>query len=106
FGVLLLAGSALWRIWGNAPDGSAISLTNPLHLTTALGVEEASAWSPHGSMIAFSANGRGNPVSFRWDIGVIDAAGGTPVNRTADFGGRNQFPSWSPDGTQIAFWSD
>jgi len=28
------------------------------------------------------------------------------VNRTADQAGDDRFPSWSPDGRQIAFWSD
>jgi len=28
------------------------------------------------------------------------------MNRTADYGGINMYPSWSPDGSQIAFWSD
>ena len=40
-----------------------------------------------------------------WDIWVTQP-GGTPVNRTADYAGKDLFPSWSPDGTQIAFWSD
>jgi len=29
-----------------------------------------------------------------------------PVNRTADYTGADQYPSWSPDGSQIAFQSD
>ena len=28
-----------------------------------------------------------------------------PLNRTADHVGDDRFPSWSPDGSQIAFWS-
>ncbi len=32
--------------------------------------------------------------------------GGQAVNRTDDHPGADNDPSWSPDGRQIAFWSD
>ena len=41
-----------------------------------------------------------------WDIWVKQIETGQPVNRTADYAGRDCCPSWSPDGNAIAFWSD
>src|SRR2546423_1444639 len=32
--------------------------------------------------------------------------GGVVVNGTGDFGGGDRYPSWSPGGRQVAFWSE
>jgi Tol biopolymer transport system component len=55
-------------------------------------------------MLAYAATPRGLWAN-DWDI-MVTQPGGDPVNRTADHTGRDLFPSWSPDGAQIAFWSD
>jgi Tol biopolymer transport system component len=36
---------------------------------------------------------------------VSQPGGDAAVNRTADHVGDDRYPSWSPDGRQIAFWS-
>ena len=41
-----------------------------------------------------------------WDIWVAQVGTGDAANRTADHTGDDRYPSWSPDGNQIAFWSD
>jgi len=41
-----------------------------------------------------------------WDILIAQVGGGEPLNRTADYDGVDSFPSWSPDGTSIAFHSN
>ena len=41
-----------------------------------------------------------------WDIWVSQVSGGPAVNLTEDFEGRDGEPSWSPDGSQIAFRSE
>jgi Tol biopolymer transport system component len=51
-------------------------------------------------MLAYESNESGN-----WDIWVTPVGGGAAVNRTADHPGEDRYPSWSPDGAQIAFWS-
>jgi hypothetical protein len=67
----------------------------PPPLTGAEGGEPA--WSPDGSRIAF-----GKKVGFSgFDLGIVPAAGGTPVTLTS--GANFIFASWSPSGSQIAY---
>jgi Tol biopolymer transport system component len=75
-------------------------LTNPVQVTSAVGVEDYPTWSPDGQRLAYHSNQSGN-----WDIWVTQLGGGDAVNFTADNEGEDQFPSWSPDGRQIAFLS-
>jgi Tol biopolymer transport system component len=53
--------------------------------------EGAPAWSPDGTRIAFTRDGR------TW---LMDADGSHPERLT---GGASFFPAWSPDGTRIAY---
>jgi Tol biopolymer transport system component len=39
------------------------------------------------------------------DIWVTQPGSGSPLNLTADYPGADKYPSYSPDGRQIAFWS-
>ena len=64
------------------------------------------AWSPNGQFLAFSwirHYGPGAPGA--WDIYLMDIASKQWVQLTHD-GGRNDFPSWSPDGRHIVFQSN
>ena len=49
-------------------------------------------------MLAYESEESGN-----LDIWVVQLDVGQPVNRTVNNTGRDYHPSWSPDGTQIAF---
>jgi TolB protein len=88
-------------------DGS-----NPTRLTQGPGEETFPHWSPDGKKIVYAA-GRSSPM---WDailgegsyeIYVMNADGSNPTQLTDSPGAMddNLEPSWSPDGTQIIFWS-
>ena len=63
------------------------------------------SWSPNGLLLAFSWIRRYGPgVLGGADIYVMDIASRQIVQLTHD-GGRNDFPSWSPDGRHIVFQS-
>ena len=91
---------AVFLLTGKAPDTAALGLTNPVQVTSAVGVEDYPTWSPDGERLAYESNQSGN-----WDIWVTQLVGGDKVNFTADHAGDDRFPSWSPDGRQIAFLS-
>ncbi|HEV2146483.1 MAG TPA: hypothetical protein VGR37_03615 [Longimicrobiaceae bacterium] len=56
-------------------------------------------WSPRGNAIAYHTRIGGSP-----QLAVVDAAGGRP--RVLTNRGRNEDPSWAPDGRHLVFASD
>ncbi|HLE72464.1 MAG TPA: protein kinase, partial [Vicinamibacteria bacterium] len=80
-------------------------LSNPVQLTFALGVEDFPTWSPDGRTLAYSATAIEHKTRYGGDIWVTQSGRNQPVNRTADHPGGDCCPSWSPDGSEIAFWS-
>ncbi len=107
-----------------SPDGSRIAYLlrtqiqivgadggQPTQLDTgSVGVGGAPAWSPDGTKLVFEGVG---PAPGGYTTGrklwIVDASGGTPRQLTANLPGRtfaDDSPSWSPDGTRIAFHSN
>jgi hypothetical protein len=90
-----------------APDGQ-----DKLELTDNDAVEEYSPdWSPDATQIVFVSNRQilGGTVT-RTRLWIMDADGSDPIQFTAPFGTntsgttvQDEHPSWSPDGTSIAF---
>jgi TolB protein len=64
------------------------------------------AWSPNGLLLAFAwVRNYGPGILGGADIYLMDIASRQIVQLTHD-GGRNDFPSWSPDGRHIVFQSN
>jgi Tol biopolymer transport system component/predicted Ser/Thr protein kinase len=96
---LALAGTLTFIL--RQPDERVLRLTNPIQVTSAIGVENYPTLSPEGQRLAYESNQSGN-----YDIWAVQLGGAEPVNLTADYEGSDRYPRWSPDGSQIAFRSD
>lgn len=103
---VIVAGLAAWLLLGRGPTLGVPRLSNAVQVTTQLGVEDFPAWAPGGDMLAYAANPDSDLYGGNWDIWLLQLGVVEPVNRTADNTGDDRYPSWSPDGREIAFWSD
>ncbi len=85
------------------PRGKDIDFTPGMtrQITYQPGLEVDPDISPDGKMVAFATGPMGNTR-----IAVRQASGGRPIEITRDFPGIQRWPRWSPDGTQIAFFSE
>ena len=88
------------------PDGSALTA-----LTPAVGGISARepAWSPDGRLIAFDHAGGPAGGERGWGIWVMNADGSNQRQITRepeDVATSDTYPTWSPDGTRIAFVRD
>jgi Tol biopolymer transport system component len=89
----------LWSINANGTD--------PINLTESSGINEASAeFSPDGTKIVYVSSGPelvGSPA-YNNDIWVMNANGSGQTHLTeTNFPIQNLAPTWSPDGTKIAY---
>ena len=106
-------GEGLWLPrW--APDAEKLALTSiggRIVTTTVngqqrfeLGPGDSPAWSPDGTRIAFAGTSAGEEFVSR-DIYVLDWQGATPRVRLTKANDEQFYtsPTWSPDGTRLAF---
>ncbi|GMR22816.1 MAG: hypothetical protein BMS9Abin37_1192 [Acidobacteriota bacterium] len=99
---MALAGVLLYV--ARTPTESIPRLVNPVQVTRTIGVEDFPVWSPGGEMLAYSSGAY--RMGTRLDVWVTQIGTGQPINRTAEHAGWDRSPSWSPDGTAIAFLSE
>ena len=92
-----------WEIYVMDADGG-----NPRRLTNNRHADLSPSWSPDGKRIVFCSDRDGHPHHipgwFTSEIYMMDADGGNQqklTNNPSD----DRSPSWSPDGTRIAFMS-
>lgn len=92
---------------GRAPSIDRLDLTTG-KLTPFLNGAMSAAYSPDGTQIAFTERKRTEPKD--WDIWVADR-NGRHARDVIDAEGTQDFPTWSPDGTTLAYsgsspWGD
>jgi serine/threonine protein kinase/Tol biopolymer transport system component len=86
-----LPDGVLWR--SKTDGGSRLQLTYPPMRAT------LAQWSPDGQQIAFSGAMPGKP----WKVFVLSRDGGTPEPLTTDDDALEVNPTWSNDGSMVAF---
>lgn len=102
------------QLFGLALDPSGTANGTPQNLSGGIdgdvpgkpfGGREDYAFSPDGRQVAFSMRAVrvGEPWSTNFDIYVVPARGGKPQNLTADNPAWDAQPSFSPDGSQLAY---
>src|SRR5215210_2216234 len=87
----------------NAADGS-----NQTRLTSVNASDSDPSWSPDGTKIAFNTN-RDSTEQENFqnqEIYVMNAADGSNQTRLTYSTAWDSLPTWSPDGTKIAFYSE
>ena len=97
--VVAVAGWLVWRSFGHAlPPPRVVSLT------TYRGSELQPALSPDGEQVAFSWEGEDDSASLRPPRHVyVKFVGGPDARQLTSGPGDDSYPSWSPDGRQVAF---
>jgi Tol biopolymer transport system component/tRNA A-37 threonylcarbamoyl transferase component Bud32 len=95
---IVLGTAAVVLLRGRIGHGSPPLVGRTAQVTREPGLELDPAISPDAQFVAYAAG----PVT-HMQIFVRQVAGGRTVQLTADSGGNNRWPRWSPDGSRIAY---
>ncbi len=96
--LIAIAGLLLFR---PSPPDTDIEIGTTRQISYEPGLEIDPKISPDGKMVAFVTGPLG-----KTRLVVRQVAGGRPIEVTQDFPGNQRWPQWSPDGTQLAFYSE
>jgi eukaryotic-like serine/threonine-protein kinase len=96
--IVLVGGVLEWRRRSGPPP------MRLLPVTTMAGTESTPCFSPDGTQVAFSWEGEARPAGALADRDIwIKLVAGTEMRRLTSGPGDDWNPSWSPDGSQVAF---
>ncbi len=96
---LVIVGAGLWTFLKFLPGEAALPPPRIVPVTTSGGRKDSPSLSPDGNWIAFAWMGEKGD---NWDIYVKELEG-PGLNRLTTDPANDGFPTWSPDGRQIAF---
>ncbi|MCB0165582.1 MAG: serine/threonine-protein kinase [Anaerolineae bacterium] len=92
---IVVRGEGQYDLWWVLPDN------RELRVTSTGQPEYDAAWSPVDNRIAYVSEETGNG-----DIYVLNLDGSSKTRLTDNTSDFDKHPTWSPDGSTIAFWSD
>ncbi|MCB9105876.1 MAG: serine/threonine-protein kinase [Anaerolineales bacterium] len=92
---IVVRGEGQYDLWWVRPD------SRELRVTSTGQPEYDAAWSPVDNRIAYVSEETGNG-----DIYVLNLDGSSKIRLTENTSDFDKHPTWSPDGSRIAFWSD
>ncbi|NIM91497.1 MAG: protein kinase [Candidatus Aminicenantes bacterium] len=98
--IVLLAIAAYFILRPGRVD-TDIKIGTTKQITYEPGLEIDPHISPDGKMVAFVTG-----FSGKTRLVVRQVSGGNPIEIARDFPGNQRWPQWSPDGTQLAFYSE
>jgi len=101
FVIIILIAIAAYLLFRPVRTSKDFEVGKTKQITHEPGLEIDPAVSPDGKMVAFATG-----FSGRTRLVVRQVSGGNPIEIAQDLPGNQRWPQWSPDGTQLAFYSE